>query len=142
MGLDPNDDSYPAGGECAVCVDELFGGNTPDCVIAIVQDIIPCFPEHAQFHTPPNGAWLLTQSAPCSWDKQLLDGTHFSWSLGLNHSAFLITFPGFFWFESNVLDNCYDAFSNDRECGEGPTIGEEGYVTVWWGPQICKPPCS
>jgi len=142
MGLDPNDDSYPDGDECVLCVDELFKGTTPNCVIAIVQDIVPCFPESPIHGTPPNGSFYLPQVGPCEWAATILKDIYLNWVLSANWSMAMITYPGFYWFKSDIYQNCFDAFPNDNECGVGPVLGEGGYITFWWGPGICKPPCS
>jgi len=142
MGLDPNDDSYPAGSECTVCVDELFGGSTPNMVLAIVQDIKPCpiFPEWAP--PIPNGAFCLNQTGPCNWRGFRPDGVSFYWDLLADRSTFRIDWPGWVYFRSTVMDTCYDAFPNDNECMINFAWTFGGYVTIWWGPQICKGPCG
>lgn len=139
MGLDPNDDSYPAGGECTVCVDELFGGNTPTCVIAVIQGIEKCVPGHPD---PPNGVFQLNQlPQPCVW--QYHDGfITINWQLKVDRSIMAVALPPEHWFYAEVMSICHDAFANETDCEVAGIIGHSGYVTIWWGPQMCKGPCE
>lgn len=133
MGTAPDNDDYDSGDDCAICLDVLFDGVTPKYVEADVFGVVKC---PMAFGDPPAGTFLLTQTAPCSW-MYLFDGKYsLSWDLRPHDSTFIITFPGFFWFLSIVLEPCFDAFVNQNVCGVGPTFGENGYVTLWWGPTI------
>lgn len=142
MGLPPDDDSYPPGDECLVCVDELFGGVTPKYVNAIVHDLEKCLPFPVWAEEPPDGVILLTQTTPCAWQFISPTFMSFAWSLEANRSNFAIIRLGFKYFESHVADKCYDAFPNELVCGEGPHLTEGGYVTCWWGPGIGKGPIA
>lgn len=142
MGLDPNDDSYPAGNECGICVDELFGGTTPNFILAIIQDIVKCPGIPPGFGEPPNGAFCIPQIDNCRWSGMLDANNSLDWQLLPAESRLYVNWPGFSWFKNIIADKCYDAFLNDNVCGVGLAIGSGGYVTLWWGPQICKDPCS
>lgn len=142
MGLDPEDDSFLAGDECELCVDELFDGTTPVCVIAIVQDIEACPDYPAQAPPIPNGVFQLTQVAPCSWEFTDDNGIGFVWRLLAGNSYFWILSPAFHWFYARIEADCYDAFPNGLDCEDYHAIATGGYVTVWWGPGLCKGPCE
>lgn len=140
MGLDPNDDTFEAGDECTVCVDELFGGVTPKTVLAIVQDIVMC-PGVPPLDPMPNGSFNLTQLAnPCHWGCVGPGGYSYTWTLHADRSDFAIETAHTIMFFSRVMEICFDAFSNQADCAGLLTITHEGYVTVWWGPDI-PPPC-
>jgi len=134
MGIPIEYPDYPEGDECALCVDVLFGGVTPEFVIAIVQGLEKCLPYPAWAPEPPNGTFKLTQTAPCTWQFTRADTVSFIWQLTAGHSIFSILFPGFIFFTSDIPSNCYDAFPNSNVCGVGPVLCESGYVTCWWGP--------
>lgn len=142
MGLDPHDNSYPTGTECSVCVDVLFGGSTPSKVLAIVQGISRCPGIPVWAPDPPAGPFCLPQIAACEWSYTLGSSVNLKWTLLANASVFSITYPGFFYFHDSILTACQDSFTNQNSCGSGPTWGEGGTVDVFWGPQICKEPCS
>lgn len=142
MGLDPDDDSFPAGDGCTVCEDELFKGTTPDCILAVVQDIVRCPGTPEIVPGPPNGSFYLPQTGPCVWAKLLPNYTELRWELRPTDSLFTISWPSYFWFFAIVDEVCHDAFANTLECNGPPAAGEGGYVTCWWGPWICKPPCT
>lgn len=142
MGLDPNDNSFPAGNTCAVCEDELFDGVTPICVLAIVQGIEACPWVPIPPYDIPNGAFLLWQDGPCHWSKIVGPGKVIGWTLLGDRSRFVITQEPAVWFFAEVMSICHDAFANTRDCDLHATYGAGGYATVWWGPQMCRPPCE
>lgn len=133
MGLDPEYPDYEEGDECPLCVDLLFDGLTPKYVEADVSGIVACplIPM-----SPPVGTFLLTQTYdPCKWEYMTPEFV-ITWGLEPDRSYLTIWVAGGKWFYSEVLDQCFDAFVNELDCSVGLTLGENGYVTLWWGPTI------
>lgn len=133
MGLDPEYPVYEPGDECALCVDLLFDGLTPKYVEVDVSGITKCPIAPVD---PPNGVFLLTQTAPCRWQLLTDDFVAFIWELNNNQSIFSILRLGMIWFKANVAFDCFDAFVNENVCGVGPVWGEDGYALCYWGPTI------
>lgn len=133
MGLDPKHPDYEPGNQCNVCKDILFAGVTPKYVEADVSGINPC----PGIEDPaPNGTFLLTQGVnPCFW-QYTTNGLFINWELRIDRSILSIGVLGLWWFRAIVEDTCFDAFVNVNVCGEGPVIGENGYVLLYWGPTI------
>lgn len=133
MGTDPETSDYDPGNDCTVCVDVLFDGVTPKYVEADVVGIVKCIgvPDD-----PPSGTFLLTQAVlACLW-QYTENGLFINWELRAGSSILTVGVPGFRWFHATVFEICWDAFVNQNVCGAGPVIGEDGYVTLWWGPTI------
>lgn len=133
MGTDPETDDYEEGAECALCVDALFDGVTPKYVEVDVSGITKC---PIAPNDPPNGTFLLTQTAACRWQFLTDDFVAFIWELNAGNSIFSILRLGFIWFTATVADDCIDAFANQNVCGVGPVYGENGYALCYWGPTI------
>lgn len=142
MGLDPNNDDYPEGNENPTCVDELFQGVTPNCVLAIVQGIEACDWVPIPPFSIPNGAYYLPQDGALTWSKIIGPGQVIGWTLLGGISRMVITQEPAVWFFAEVMSPCHDAFANTRDCELHATYGTGGYVTIWWGPQMCRPPCE
>lgn len=142
MGLDPNDETYSEGSECSDCVDLLFGGSTPYKVLAIIKDLTAC-PGNPPFAPPPpTGPYCLTQTGNHTWTHTTASNVSLTWTLLAHSSTFVITWPGMFYFSHTISSACQDSFTNQNVCGVGPTWAEGGTVDLFWGPQICKEPCS
>jgi len=136
MGLDPDDDTYDTDLECTHCVDALFGGVTPQFVMATITGIIRC---PLSPDPPPNGSFLLTQTLPCHWEAAYL-GYTISWGLEAARSSFVAGAPNNWFFISVIEAPCRDYFkSTIATCFFNQTIGKFGEAHIFWGPGIPGP---
>lgn len=133
MGLRTTFPDYYPGGPCNVCKDVIFEGVTPMFVEAWVFGIVKCPGIPIE---PPNGNFLLTQTVlPCVWeyvDVPLV----IRWRLLADRSIFDIRWFESFWFFARIDDICFDTFDNENVCGVGLIAGDNGWVTIFWGPGI------
>lgn len=132
MGTPPDDPKYEPGDECPTCNISLFGGVTPKYVEAELIGVTQCpaFPA-----IPPNGIYLLTQSAPCIW-QAAVGIWLMRWSLLEISSGFRINshpFEAFFHFPLIV---CHHQFTNQRLVCGGTNAGVGGFANIFWGPTI------
>lgn len=134
MGIPIDWPNYTPGVECERCVDVIFGGVTPEKVIAVFEDIIECFQDPYVFGFAPNGTFELTQNAACNWRYFAPTGEVFNWQLAAGASSLSITATGFSWFASVVAVECVDAFTNQLDCLDPNVIGSGGQGNVFWGP--------
>lgn len=133
MGLDPEHPDYEPGVPCPVCEDILFDGVTPKYVECVLSGIERC---PGSPDEDVNGTYLLEQQPdPCLW-WYFSAPISIRWRLGGAASRLEVWRGVESWFDSTVLDVCFDAFVNGNVCGVWPAIGHEGYAVLWWGPTI------
>lgn len=133
MGTDPTNDDYDSDLECPLCVDLLFGGDTPKYVEADIFGIIQCPGKPA---VPNDTTVLLTQTLPCQWEGAT-GVWSVTWRLLANDSRLIIATVVLSAFSSIIADDCIDAFVNQNvDCVPAGRCGRDGFVTLWWGPTI------
>lgn len=133
MGLDPDDDDYDEGVECATCVDVSFDGVTPLYVWVHVSGVENC----GVLNFAYNGSFKLEQTAnPCIWSGAFTrNGQRGSieYKAAPTSSVFMSWIdPWVTIFHGVDVDPCIDEFDNILVCA--PAVCHNGRAIVTWGP--------
>ncbi len=133
MGIDPGNDDYPSVLACSHCDLPAFGGNTPEFIEAIVEGVTIC-PGFAG--SSPNGIFLLTQVAACTWEVFAI-GYLFRLILSVANSTFVIQTGVSIVFNAGTGSACGFSFSNiNIVCSLPFAVGIGGSAEMFWGPGI------
>lgn len=138
---DPDEPEYEPGNECAVCVEELFDGKTPEFVRAKFEGLVP-YP--GEDPPPEMPEFILEQDAVdhCKWIADFWDNGNLwvvSWHINdpdpewNSRLTLAITGVPLFWGKSD--DTCVAGFENEYN-GEVGFWTKGGTGCVTWGPEI------
>lgn len=136
MGLDPTDQDYEDGNNCANCADVIFDGETPKFVWASVIGLVSCL---GNPDPPPNGVYQLEQlpGFPCRWAATFGIMEVF-WRASPGSAAYMSEQapPWRFFFSATNGANCIDKLDNESFCGDMiGSVCEEGKIIITWGPE-------